>query len=105
MPSKLIKDGRAQSLQAKEFTSGEWAPPANPLRPAMVPDAFHPDNSILQNTIWRRDVSNMAPRHAERGLGGKNRHQHFPWWDPTDSSLCGGQHSSRSRVRLDGVPV
>lgn len=59
MPSKLLKDGRPLALQAKEFTSGEWAPPKEPLHPAMVPDAFHPDNSILQNTIWRRDVSNM----------------------------------------------
>lgn len=56
MPSKLVKDGKVQALRPKTYKNGQWEKAAAPAQPALVVDAFHPDRSILQNTIWTQRV-------------------------------------------------
>lgn len=70
MPSKLVKDGKVQALRAKSFKNGQWEKAASPAQPALVVDAFHPDRSILQNTIWTQRVDDpnlpLDPRSAQK---------------------------------------
>ena len=88
MPSKMLKDGRAYALQAKERITGAWVPSSYVNHPALVADAFHPDNPIYQNTIFTRDVSEM-PLHPNSAGMAEWMHKNSP--DPWGTAWVKGQ--------------
>ena len=88
MPSKLLKGGRAYALQAKERITGAWVPSSYVNHPALVADAFHPDNPIYQNTIFTRDVSEM-PLHPNSAGMAAWMHKNSP--DPWGTAWVKGQ--------------